>query len=107
MKKTAIISGGSSGIGLATARKFSEEGYAVFVLDIQKNTTSSPDSHFIHCDIANVPDIQNAIDEISKHTQHVDALVCNAGIHFSSSLEFTNESDYDRVMNINFKGAFF
>ncbi len=105
--KTLVISGGSSGIGLATTERFLQAGYRVFILDIQQPNISSDQIDFIHCDISQIADIQNAIEKIAAEKKHIDALVCNAGVHFSSSIQSTAETDYDRVWNINFKGAFF
>ena len=47
------------------------------------------------------------MNEISKSTHHIDALVCNAGIDFSSNIETTTEDDFDKVVAINLKGCFF
>lgn len=105
--KTVIISGGSSGIGLATVIKFAELGYSVYSLDINTPKQAVSNLHFIRCDVAKVHDIKNAVNEISKSTQHIDALVCNAGIHFSRNIETTTEDDFDKVVAINLKGCFF
>ncbi len=107
MSKTVIISGGSSGIGLATAMKFSEMGYMIYSLDINSPANKIKNLIHIHCDIAKVKDIQNAADEISKSTSTIDALICNAGIHFSNNIEATSEKDFDHVVAINLKGNFF
>jgi len=105
--KTLVISGGSSGIGMATAQRFSQAGYRVFILDIQKPERELDQAHFIHCDVSQVADIHYAAEKISHQIEHIDALVCNAGIHFSSTIQSTTEADYDRVEAINIKGAFF
>jgi 2-keto-3-deoxy-L-fuconate dehydrogenase len=104
---TVVISGGSSGIGMATAARFSEAGYRIFILDIQKPEKPLDQTHFIHCDVSKVIEIQQAVEKISSQTKHIDALVCNAGVYFSSSLQSTTEADYQRVWDINFKSAFF
>lgn len=106
--KTVVISGGSSGIGLATANKFSEANFTVYSLDI--NPPCSQDNKniiYINCDITKVNNIQNAAKEINKSTSIIDALICNAGIHFSSTIEATTENDFDNVVAINLKGCFF
>lgn len=104
--KTLIISGASSGIGLATAQRFQQVGYKVYNLDITAPKNSDT-AHFIQCDVTNVTAIAQAIAIITAESPRIDALVCNAGVHFSANIIETNEADYERVMNINLKGAFF
>jgi 2-keto-3-deoxy-L-fuconate dehydrogenase len=105
--KTAIISGGSSGIGLATVQRFSQEGYFTYILDIQAPQAPIDNMQFVSCDITQVDQISHAVDTIAKEYSKVDVLVCGAGIHFSATVIDTSESDYQRVLDINFKGAFF
>lgn len=107
MNKNVIISGGSSGIGLSTVKKFSEEGYSVYVLDIKESNYTYSNQHFIYCDVSDTQSIRKALRGLIEKKIPIDALVCNAGIHFSANLESTTQDDYCRVMDINFKGAFF
>ncbi|MGA2655672.1 MAG: SDR family oxidoreductase, partial [Gammaproteobacteria bacterium] len=107
MMKTLVISGGAEGIGLATVKQFHEEGYFCCILDIQKPAIQLPHTQFYHCDMANVSAIQETIQQITTQHVHIDALVCNAGVHFSATLHQTPIEEYERVMNINFRGAFF
>ncbi len=102
MKKTAIITGGSSGIGLSIVKCFIENGYRVFNLDIQP----SDKGHFCHCDITNEQQVKNIITELA-HKYTLDVLVANAGIHLSANIEETSSDDFDKVFNLNVKGAFF
>jgi len=101
MKKTCIVTGGSSGIGLAIVKRFLEQDYQVFNLDIQE----SKYGEFRRCDITNVSQVTNIISEIAKDNT-IDVLVSNAGIHFSANIENTSEQDFERVFNINVKGAY-
>lgn len=101
MTKTCIVTGGSSGIGLSIIELFIANGYQVFNLDIQ----SSPVGIFKQCDMTNVKQVTNIINNIGKH-HTIDVLVSNAGIHFSGNIESTSEEDFERVFNINVKGAF-
>lgn len=105
--KIVIISGGSSGIGLATAQRFSGEGYHTYILDIQPPQIPVENSCFLYCDMTKIEEIQNAVRVIQKEYVKIDALVCCAGVHFSATLLQTTEADYHRVLDINFKGAFF
>lgn len=105
--KTVIISGGSDGIGLATVQQFHEAGYFCCILDIQKPKVELPHTQFYACDVANIVDINNTIKNIAAQHEAIDALVCNAGVHFSASLHETPVEAFDRIMDINFRGAFF
>ena len=101
MTKTCVITGGSSGIGLSIAKKFVEQNYRVINLDIQPSDIGE----HIHCDMTSVASVSAAIEQVGK--QHgIDVLVSNAGIHFSANIEATSEEDFERVFNINVKGAY-
>jgi len=101
MKKTCIVTGGSSGIGLSIVELFIKNNYQVFNLDLQKPELGD----FRQCDVTNVEQVNSIIADIAKDHQ-IDVLVSNAGIHFSGNIENTSESNFDRVMNINVKGAY-
>lgn len=105
--KTLIISGGSSGIGLACVKLFLQKDYRVFNLDRQPPLEEVKSLNYIPCDVSNISDIESAVNKINEQTLQVDALVCNAGVHFSANIQQTTEADYERVMGINFKGSFF
>lgn len=101
MKKTCIITGGSSGIGLSIAKLFSDNGYQVFNLDI----TPSSVGEFIHCDVSQVANVEAAINNIAKqHT--IDVLISNAGKHLSATIENTSETMLDDLFALNVKGAY-
>ncbi|MBL0709807.1 MAG: SDR family oxidoreductase [Colwellia sp.] len=101
MKKTCVITGGSSGIGLSIVKLFLQNDYQVFNLDL----SSSPLGEFCPCDVTNIKQVTYIINNISeKHT--IDVLVSNAGIHFSANIEDTSEDNFDKVFAINVKGAY-
>ncbi len=101
MQKTLVLTGGSSGIGLAIAAKFLSNGYQVFNLDIQKGEHGQ----FVMCDVTDHETVVRVIADIaSKHT--IDALICNAGKHVSANIEATSEADLLALFNLNVKGAF-
>jgi len=101
MKKTCVITGGSSGIGLSIVKLFLQNNYQVFNLDL----SPSAFGEFYSCDVTNTKQVTSIIKRISeKHS--LDVLVSNAGIHFSANIENTREEDFDRVFNINVKGAY-
>ncbi|XPF94106.1 SDR family NAD(P)-dependent oxidoreductase [Colwellia sp. RE-S-Sl-9] len=101
MKKTCIVTGGSSGIGLSIIQLFLANNYQVFNLDIKASTFGT----FKSCDITNVQEVAQVIKSISDEYT-IDVLVSNAGIHFSGTIEDTTEADFERVFNINVKGAY-
>lgn len=101
MKKTCIVTGGSSGIGLSIVKAFLQADYQVFNLDLQ----TSEYGHHCPCNITHLAQVTKIIHDISQH-QAIDVLVSNAGIHFSANIENTSEADLDKVFSINVKGAF-
>ena len=101
MKKTCIVTGGSSGIGLSIVELFIRKNYQVFNLDLQPSDTGT----FIKCDVTDTVQVKKIIEKIVKES-NIDVLVSNAGIHFSGNIENTSESDLDKVLNINVKGAY-
>lgn len=101
MQKTLVLTGGSSGIGLAIAARFEANSFNVFNLDIQPGTYGT----FINCDVRNHEAVCTAISDIAdKHT--IDVLICNAGKHLSANIEATSEADFLALFNLNVKGAF-
>lgn len=101
MKKTCVITGGSSGIGLSIVKLFEKNDYLVFNLDLSPSSFGE----YCYCDVTNVSQVTDIINNISKE-RSIDVLVSNAGIHFSANIENTSEDDFDKVFNINVKGAY-
>lgn len=100
-KLTAIITGGSSGIGLAICKLLTENNYLVFNLDLKPGEFGQ----HIPCDMTDFTQVTHAIELVSqKHT--INTLISNAGIHFSANIENTTEQDFDNVLSLNVKGAF-
>lgn len=100
-QKTCVITGGSSGIGLSIVKLFQKNNYRVFNLDLSPSTFGE----FCQCDVTDVVQVTGIINNISQ-SQTIDVLVSNAGIHFSANIENTTEDDFDKVFNINVKGAY-
>lgn len=101
MTKVCVITGGSSGIGLSIATLFVQQGYQVYNLDISPSDVGK----FCSCDITDSQQVSQVINTIAKQGP-IDVLVSNAGIHFSATIEDTSEADFDKVFNINVKGAY-
>jgi glucose 1-dehydrogenase len=115
--KVAIITGSSSGIGQSIALRFASEGASVVV-----NYRGNPDganatkAHIeskggkaitIQADVSRLNDVQNLIDQTYQQLGRCDILVNNAGIEKSADFWDITEQDYDAVLNVNLKGAFF
>ena len=101
-----IVTGGSLGIGFAVCKLFSQNGYQVINLDIRDFEQVLPNVIWKPCDVSVVRDIEAAVNEIISSYQRIDALVCNAGIHVSATIEDTDEALLDKVLNLNVKGAY-
>lgn len=101
MKKTLVITGASSGIGLAIAKRYETVGYAVFNLDI----VAGVHGQFYECDVTDHAKVHEIVDEIAK-SNVIDVLISNAGIHYSANIENTSEADFMRVFALNVKGAY-
>jgi len=114
--KTAIVTGGSRGIGKAIALKLAEKGANIIV-----NYTSSPDKAelvvdeikkmgrealAIKADVSNPEDVKNLVKESSKHFSSLDILVNNAGITKDGLLIRMKDEDWDKVIDVNLKGTY-
>lgn len=109
--KIAVISGGASGIGKAITTAFVKQGAFVHILEIdakageelEKELNPEQRSINIHsCDISKQQEVQKIIGGIS----HIDILINNAGIAHVGNLESTEESDLDRLYQVNIKGTY-
>ena len=106
--KTLVITGGSSGIGKATASLFAERGWRVFELS-RKPLPASPSRggevcHVV-CDVCDGESCKKAIEEVLKQTDHIDVVISNAGYGISGPIEFTTIADAEHQMDVNFMGA--
>ena len=107
MKKVCVITGGSVGIGDATVKQFLSAGYRVFNLDLNPSELITESFEFIKCDVSEKTQVEDAIRYVISVAGRVDALVSNAGVHFSANIEDTADEDFERVIGINVKGAFY
>jgi len=112
--KSAIITGGGSGIGKAIAETFSQQGAHVHILDYDLQSASEAVEAIkakgflataYYCDVANFQQVSDIISNISSHTS-VDILINNAGVAHVGNIETCEEEDLDRLYNINIKGVF-
>ena len=113
--KTALITGGSEGIGAAVVRRFAKEGANVWFGDINQTAGEELEkelSHyrsrlnFITLDVTQVSDWELAIEKIVLQNGKLDILVNNAGIYQRKPIEDTTEEEWDRMLEVNAKGPF-
>ncbi len=111
-KKTIIITGGASGIGLAITDLFAEKDHKVFLVDYQSEAgklvetrlkEKGYDVTFLQGDVSDQDQMQEII---AKVPSKIDILVNNAGISHVGSLENTTASDFDRLFQVNVKGIY-
>ena len=109
--KTAVITGGNSGIGYATASKFKELGANVIITGRNKQAVEQAAGELgvtgLLADQANLDDIDRLVREVKNEFGHLDILFINAGVAVFAPLEHLTEEQFDSTMNVNFKGAFF
>jgi NAD(P)-dependent dehydrogenase (short-subunit alcohol dehydrogenase family) len=111
--KVAVVTGGNSGIGLATAKAFAREGAKVAITGRSAATLEAaqkelgPNALVIKADMSKVPEIVGAFDQIRRRFDRIDALFVNAGIGKFIPLDEVTEEFYDAVMATNVKGLFF
>jgi NAD(P)-dependent dehydrogenase (short-subunit alcohol dehydrogenase family) len=100
----AVVTGAGSGIGLAVAQHFHDNGAKVYGLDLQEGSMS-PYAHFINCDIGDPASVNSAFATLAKQTQVIDILANNAGVGATGTVEDASEDDWHRVLNINVVGT--
>src|SRR5262249_931047 len=111
--KVAVVTGGNSGIGLATAKRLQEGGARVAISGRSKKTldeavrTIGNGVLAIQADVANFPELDKLFKEVSQKLGKIDVLVVNGGVGKFGTIAETSESTYDEQFDINIKGAYF
>ena len=112
-RRHAAITGGNSGIGLAIARAFRDEGAQVAVLGRDGRTLEAaktelgPDTISKQGDVSNLDDLDRFYAEIEAAFGGLDVLAVNAGIYSATPLDDTTPEFFDQMSAVNFRGAFF
>ena len=110
-EKVAVVTGGASGIGLATTKKLLSEGANVVILDLKMDeeiiNNLGENALYLKCDVSNEENVKNCIEEIIKKFDHIDYLVANAGIGGSASKPHEVSMDeWNKVISVNQTGIF-
>ncbi|WP_440880779.1 SDR family oxidoreductase [Tenacibaculum sp. C7A-26P2] len=111
--KVAVITGGTSGIGLATAQEFINNGAKVVLFSRGQKALNSAlkelgdNSHAVKGDVTNHSDLERLFSETKSKFGGVDCLFINVGKGKLAPVADTNEALFDDMMNVNFKGSYF
>jgi len=111
--KVAFVTGGTSGIGLATARRFVEEGAYVFVTGRKESSlvmaerSLGTNAFAIRCDVSNSADLDRSYEIVREKAGRIDVLFANAGSANMAPLGSITEAQFDETFNVNVRGLLF
>lgn len=111
--KTAIITGGNSGIGLATAHEFIAQGAKVIITGRSRKSIDEAvvelgeQAYGIVSDTGDMQQIKQLAGQVKAIASTIDIIFINAGVGKFNSVEAMEEAVFDEIMNVNFKGAYF
>ncbi|MBK5072136.1 SDR family oxidoreductase [Budviciaceae bacterium CWB-B4] len=112
--KVAIVTGGSSGIGLETVKAFAKRGASVVIADISDNGQKVAESLkaegldilFVKTDVTSEKDQENLINQTLSHFKRLDILFANAGIARDNAIDMLSLDDWQKTIDINLTGVF-
>lgn len=115
--KVAVVTGGTSGIGEATAIRFAAEGAGVAVVGSSDKAKAASVAERINAsggkakpfaaDVSDIGEIRKLVDDVMAEFGRIDILVNSAGVFYGTPICETSEADYDRTMDVNVKGTFY
>ncbi|SFI03584.1 NAD(P)-dependent dehydrogenase, short-chain alcohol dehydrogenase family [Collimonas sp. OK307] len=111
--KIAVITGGNSGIGLATAKRFVEEGAHVVITGRRQKELAEAAAFIgknvmtVESDVSNLNDLDHLYAVVKEKYGHIDILFANAGGGTIAPLATATESHFDKIFDVNVKGLFF
>jgi len=114
-KKTAVVTGGGSGIGRAIAELFASQGATVAIIELNQAaaeeaatviTSNGNKAHAFACNVASQAEVIKVFSAIADQFGSIDILVNCAGIAHIGKLDTTSEQDFDKVFNVNVKGVY-
>lgn len=113
--KVAVITGASSGIGRGIAKRFAQEGANVVIADIQLDAAEKIVDEIeeidqkalaLKIDVSNPEDVDEMVSKTIEEFGKIDILVDNAGVFVQKPITEMEEEDWDKVLNVNLRGAF-
>ena len=112
--KIALITGGANGIGLATAKRFANEGAKIILWDVsdkgkevvEQIVKEGHEAMFKKVSVTNQEEVQKAVAEARAHFGRIDILINNAGITKDRTLLKMNKEEWDDVISVNLTGVF-
>ena len=111
--KTAVITGGNSGIGLATAQRFVQEGAYVFITGRRQDELDKAVKRIgrnvigVQGDVTNLEDLDRLYETVKQEKGRIDVLFANAGFAEFAPLGSITESHFDKIFSVNVKGLLF
>lgn len=114
-EKTAVVTGGSKGIGKSISKLFARQGAVVHIIDLDEEsgnqlvgeiTGNGGKAHFHKADVSDQKSMISLFNDIYQTNNRLDILINNAGIAHIGKLEETTEEDFDKVYSVNVKGVY-
>ena len=112
--KVAVITGGNSGIGLATAQRFVEDGAYVFITGRRQNELDAAVKQIgennisaVQGDVSNMADLDLLYTKVEEQKGSIDILFANAGVSEFAPLGTITEAQFDKIFSVNVKGLLF